>query len=215
MTTDEEIRGRIEQLVSEEHRLWEAESRGEATETERRRLGELKLALDQCSGPPPAAPRTRGVRPRRRHGARAAHGGGRELRAVATSGRGSRLQSARRAASPRLNRDGPESDTAFMPEPVLSCPAPGQTAPWALAATAIGAITSFVGWLGCNEDAATRRPAVCDISGSARGLLMLIGAPVVLIVAASVLGLRTFRAVAALTVLAEAVFFIVTLQGLS
>ena len=47
MATDEEIRGRIEELVSEEHRLWETESRGEATDTDRARLGELKLALDQ------------------------------------------------------------------------------------------------------------------------------------------------------------------------
>lgn len=30
MATDEQIRNRIEELVSEEHKLWEAESRGEA-----------------------------------------------------------------------------------------------------------------------------------------------------------------------------------------
>jgi hypothetical protein len=29
VATDEQIRNRIEELVSEEHKLWEAESRGE------------------------------------------------------------------------------------------------------------------------------------------------------------------------------------------
>ena len=48
MATDEQVRNRIEELVSEEHRLWDAESRGEATETDRARLGEVKVALDQC-----------------------------------------------------------------------------------------------------------------------------------------------------------------------
>ena len=47
MATDEQIRSRIEELVSEEHQLWEAESRGEATEADRARLGELKIALDK------------------------------------------------------------------------------------------------------------------------------------------------------------------------
>jgi hypothetical protein len=45
---DEQIRNRIEELVGEEHKLWEADSRGEATEVDRRRLDELKLTLDQC-----------------------------------------------------------------------------------------------------------------------------------------------------------------------
>lgn len=44
----EEIRNRIEELVGEEHRLWEAESRGEADDDARHRLGELRLTLDQC-----------------------------------------------------------------------------------------------------------------------------------------------------------------------
>ena len=48
MADDAEIMSRIDELVAEEHRLWEAESRGEAGETERQRLRELKLMLDQC-----------------------------------------------------------------------------------------------------------------------------------------------------------------------
>ena len=48
MTTDGEISKSIDDLVQEEHRLWEAESRGEAGEAERRRLAEVKVALDQC-----------------------------------------------------------------------------------------------------------------------------------------------------------------------
>jgi hypothetical protein len=44
----DEIRNRIDELVGEEHKLWEAESRGEATEGDRRRLAELRLTLDQC-----------------------------------------------------------------------------------------------------------------------------------------------------------------------
>ncbi|MCD6727700.1 MAG: DUF2630 family protein [Solirubrobacteraceae bacterium] len=42
------VRGRIEELVAEEHRLWEAESHGEATDGDRRRLDELRVTLDQC-----------------------------------------------------------------------------------------------------------------------------------------------------------------------
>jgi uncharacterized protein DUF2630 len=48
MATDAEISNSIDELVQEEHRLWEAESRGEAGEAERRRLAEVKIALDQC-----------------------------------------------------------------------------------------------------------------------------------------------------------------------
>ena len=48
MTTDEQIRERIEDLVGEEHRLWEAGARGAAGEGDRRRLDELKVTLDQC-----------------------------------------------------------------------------------------------------------------------------------------------------------------------
>jgi hypothetical protein len=46
--TDEEVHGRIERLVSEEHELWTRESEGAASEDDRRRLEELKVSLDQC-----------------------------------------------------------------------------------------------------------------------------------------------------------------------
>ena len=45
---DPQIHGTIEQLVAEEHDLWERESAGNATEADRRRLQELKVSLDQC-----------------------------------------------------------------------------------------------------------------------------------------------------------------------
>jgi hypothetical protein len=45
---DAQIHGTIEQLVAEEHELWERESAGEASEADRRRLDELKVSLDQC-----------------------------------------------------------------------------------------------------------------------------------------------------------------------
>jgi hypothetical protein len=48
VATDEEIRAQIEQLVGEEHRLWEAEAHGDATDLDRRRLDEVKVTLDQC-----------------------------------------------------------------------------------------------------------------------------------------------------------------------
>ena len=48
MASDAEISNSIDELVQEEHRLGEAESRGEAGEAERRRLAEVKIALDQC-----------------------------------------------------------------------------------------------------------------------------------------------------------------------
>jgi len=48
MASEEKIRNQIEELVGEEHQLWEAESRGEADDDARRRLGELRLTLDQC-----------------------------------------------------------------------------------------------------------------------------------------------------------------------
>jgi hypothetical protein len=48
VTTDEQIRQRIEELVREELQLWDAEARGEASEHDRRRLDELKVTLDQC-----------------------------------------------------------------------------------------------------------------------------------------------------------------------
>jgi hypothetical protein len=48
MATDAEIANRIEKLVQEEHSLWEAEGRGDAGESERQRLDEVKVMLDQC-----------------------------------------------------------------------------------------------------------------------------------------------------------------------
>jgi Protein of unknown function (DUF2630) len=48
MASDAQISSSIDELVQEEHRLWEAESRGEAGDGERRRLAEVKVALDQC-----------------------------------------------------------------------------------------------------------------------------------------------------------------------
>jgi len=46
--SDEQVHGTIEQLVSEEHELWEAESQGRSTDSDRRRLAEIKVQLDQC-----------------------------------------------------------------------------------------------------------------------------------------------------------------------
>ena len=48
MTTDASIGNRMEELVQEEHRLWDAEGRNEATEDDRRRLREVKVELDRC-----------------------------------------------------------------------------------------------------------------------------------------------------------------------
>lgn len=45
---ESQIHGRIEQLVAEEHELWEREARGETGDDERIRLGTLKVTLDQC-----------------------------------------------------------------------------------------------------------------------------------------------------------------------
>jgi hypothetical protein len=46
--SDEQVHGTIEQLVSEEHELWERESKGRSTDSDRRRLAEIKVQLDQC-----------------------------------------------------------------------------------------------------------------------------------------------------------------------
>ena len=45
---DNEIRARIEQLVTEEHELWESEASGGVTDSDRRRLDSIKVTLDQC-----------------------------------------------------------------------------------------------------------------------------------------------------------------------
>ena len=45
---DGQIHGTIEQLVAEEHELWDREAAGVATEDDRRRLQAVKVSLDQC-----------------------------------------------------------------------------------------------------------------------------------------------------------------------
>ena len=45
---DGEIHGSIEQLVAEEHELWQRESDGTATDGDRQRLQSVKIALDRC-----------------------------------------------------------------------------------------------------------------------------------------------------------------------
>jgi Protein of unknown function (DUF2630) len=45
---DPQIHGTIEQLVAEEHELWERESAGNASDADRLRLRELRVSLDQC-----------------------------------------------------------------------------------------------------------------------------------------------------------------------
>ena len=44
---DEQIHAEIERLVAEEHELWQREAAGEGTDSDRQRLGQLKVALDQ------------------------------------------------------------------------------------------------------------------------------------------------------------------------
>jgi hypothetical protein len=45
---DPQIHGTIEQLVTEEHELWQRESAGNADDNDRRRLEQVKVSLDQC-----------------------------------------------------------------------------------------------------------------------------------------------------------------------
>ena len=45
---DPEIHNSIEQLVAEEHELWQKESAGEATDADRNRLKAVQVSLDQC-----------------------------------------------------------------------------------------------------------------------------------------------------------------------
>ncbi len=44
---DSQVQGRIEELVAEEHELWQREAAGNASDADRLRLQELKLSLDQ------------------------------------------------------------------------------------------------------------------------------------------------------------------------
>ena len=45
---DSAIHASIEELVAEEHELWDREAAGQATDADRRRLGEVKVSLDRC-----------------------------------------------------------------------------------------------------------------------------------------------------------------------
>jgi Protein of unknown function (DUF2630) len=45
---DSQVHGTIEQLVAEEHELWEREAAGNASDGDRQRLKGLKVSLDQC-----------------------------------------------------------------------------------------------------------------------------------------------------------------------
>jgi hypothetical protein len=45
---DADVLGNINELATEEHALWEKESRGEATEDDRLRLKRIQVTLDQC-----------------------------------------------------------------------------------------------------------------------------------------------------------------------
>ena len=45
---DAQIHCTIEELVAEEHELWERESAGGASDQDRRRLEDLKVSLDRC-----------------------------------------------------------------------------------------------------------------------------------------------------------------------
>ena len=45
---DSQIHSSIERLVAEEHDLWAREGEGAAGESDRQRLQELKVSLDQC-----------------------------------------------------------------------------------------------------------------------------------------------------------------------
>ena len=43
----EDVHAHIEELVAEEHRLWQHESGGNGSESDRRRLAEIKVELDR------------------------------------------------------------------------------------------------------------------------------------------------------------------------
>ena len=44
---DPQIHGTIDQLVNEEHELWQREAAGDSDEATRKRLAEVKVSLDQ------------------------------------------------------------------------------------------------------------------------------------------------------------------------
>ncbi len=45
---DAQIHSMIEQLVAEEHRLWQDEANGGNTEADRQKLAAVKVSLDKC-----------------------------------------------------------------------------------------------------------------------------------------------------------------------
>jgi Protein of unknown function (DUF2630) len=45
---DNQIHESIEQLVTEEHELWQAEGAGRASSADRQRLKDVQVALDRC-----------------------------------------------------------------------------------------------------------------------------------------------------------------------
>lgn len=45
---DQQIHGTIEELVAEEHELWQRESAGDTSDSDRQRLQQLQVSLDQC-----------------------------------------------------------------------------------------------------------------------------------------------------------------------
>ena len=45
---DGQIHGTIEQLVAEEHELWERESSGNVSDDDRTRMKQIGVSLDQC-----------------------------------------------------------------------------------------------------------------------------------------------------------------------
>jgi hypothetical protein len=48
VAADDEIHGRIEELVAEEQDLWRREADGGASDADRQRLAAVKVSLDQC-----------------------------------------------------------------------------------------------------------------------------------------------------------------------
>jgi hypothetical protein len=48
MAEDQDVLSSINELAHEEHQLFEKESRGKASASERERLRELEIRLDQC-----------------------------------------------------------------------------------------------------------------------------------------------------------------------
>ena len=76
-----QIHGTIEQLVAEEHELWQRESAANASEADRERLQALRVLLNRCWDLPRQRRRLRG-RPRSGRGHRSRPERRREVRAV-------------------------------------------------------------------------------------------------------------------------------------